>query len=399
MGNIGEDHDVVSLVLNDEVIIRSTQFDVQQAVTTQPNAFAMDIGTGEEARRLIKRFPPGTPFSLAVDGARQFTGVTDGYTTQQSGSATSFGLRGRDSMAFLLGNRATEDRSFTDVTYAELTQQILTLALPAGRDFNLAFSNAANRAVVTKAPPAPTVQFDAVDEVLGLLGLGPDEPSQSAQQSRKLRVKAGQDWYGWLKGELDRAGLMLWADAFGDFVLSAPDTQQPPMARIHRKRGTPSSLVDVLEASHRNEMTNRFSECVVHMRRGGGAEPRAKGFGSFVDEEMKRLGFDRRMVITDTKCKTLAQAEAMARRKVAESRRQGWSLQYSLAGFTTIGTAGTRVVWAPDTVVEVDDDELDLRGSFWVESVRRARSPQSRTDLTLMRLEDVVYGADPDGEE
>lgn len=404
MGNIGEDHDVVSLTLNDEVIIRSTQFSIARSITTQPNAFAMDIGTGEEAKALMKRFKPGTPFKVAIDDAVQFTGITDGYQTRQSGSATSFGLRGRDNMALLIGAKAREDKSFSDITYSELVEQVLKLAAP-GRAWVLYNTNDANRKATTKSQIAVGETVTEANNIqIGELENGEPVFGQTtftgpSQQSRKLRVKAGQEWYGWLKGELDRAGLMLWAEAEGNFVLAAPDTQQPPIARIYRKRGTPSSLVTVYDAAHRNEVTGRFSECIVHMRRGGGKEARAKGFASYVDQEIVDLKIDRPLVITDTKCKTLAQAEAMARRKIAESRRQGWSLNYEVAGFSQMGIEGRRVIWAPDTVVEVDDDELDLHGSFWVEAVNMGRNPNSSTKLNLMRLEDVIYGADPDGEE
>lgn len=403
MGALGQDHDVVTLTLNDEVVIRSLQFDVARSITTQPCAFGMDIGTGEKARDLMKRYPPGTPFKLAIDGAQQFTGVTDGYTTRQSGEATSFGLRGRDNMSMLIGARAREDKSFSDITYAELVEQVLKLAAPKA-SWVLYNTNDGNRRATTKsALPGGTPTSEVNDTVIGELENG--EPvygtttvTGPSQQSRKLRVKAGQEWYGWLKGELDRAGLMLWAEAEGNFVLAAPDVKQPPMARILRKRGSLKNVVTVFDASHRNETTSRFSECIVHMRRGGGAEARAKGFAQYVDQEMIDLGFDRPLVITDTKCKTLAQAEAMARRKVAEARRSSWTLNYEVSGFTTMGIEGSRIVWAPDTVVEVDDDEFGLYGSFWVESVKMSRNPHSSTSLTLMRLEDVLYGSDPDGE-
>jgi hypothetical protein len=48
-------------------------------------------------------------------------------------------------------------------------------------------------------------------------------------------------------------------------------------------------------------------------------------------------------------------------------------------------------VWAPDTIVDVDDDEFGISGQFWVESVTFKRPPTTTT-LVLMRPSDLVFG-------
>ena len=81
---------------------------------------------------------------------------------------------------------------------------------------------------------------------------------------------------------------------------------------------------------------------------------------------------------------------------MAESRRAGFNLTYTVAGhtFPTLGT-GERGVWTPDTVVDVDDDEFGLYGSFYVEQVGFRRQPQTTTELTLLRPADLVFAEDP----
>lgn len=404
MGNIGEQHDRVTLTLAGETVLLATTYEIVQSIIAQPSAFALRMGSDDEARRLKDKYPPGTPFALAIDGVTQFTGVTDGYVLSGATGGTQVNVRGRDTLAFLHGARARSDRSFSDITYSELVEQVLKIADPA-KSWNLLYSNAANRKAVSKAPSTGEQQVTtAQDAAVGALPgetiteeLAQDATARApSQQARTLRIKAGQPWYAWLKAELDRAGLMLWADANGNFVLSAPDTTQPASVRIYRKRGATRNLVTVVSATYRNETTERFSECIVHMRRGGGAEPRARGFGSYVDTEMGAWGFDRPLVVADAKCKTLAQADILARRKIAESRRQQRVLQYTVAGHTTEGLAGGRVIWTPDTVVEVDDDEFGLHSLFYVESVTKSRNPETRTELTLLHVEDVIYGEDPE---
>jgi prophage tail gpP-like protein len=104
--------------------------------------------------------------------------------------------------------------------------------------------------------------------------------------------------------------------------------------------------------------------------------------------------------VHDTHAKTEQQAAAMARRKIAEANRNGWQLNYTLAGHTApslIGGGDSRAVWTPDTMVEVDDDELGIRGLFYIESVTHTRGPHTESTVHLMRPEDLIF-ADPGSE-
>jgi prophage tail gpP-like protein len=81
---------------------------------------------------------------------------------------------------------------------------------------------------------------------------------------------------------------------------------------------------------------------------------------------------------------------------MAESRRQGWRLSYTVAGHTAGCPLGGRVNWAPDTLIEVNDERLGIREEvFWVESVTFNGSPQSTTTIELMRPRDLIFGDAP----
>jgi prophage tail gpP-like protein len=98
--------------------------------------------------------------------------------------------------------------------------------------------------------------------------------------------------------------------------------------------------------------------------------------------------------VRDVNVSTDEQAEFFARRKLAESRRTGWQLTYTVAGHSTRAIGGLgRAVWTPDTVVEVEDDEFGLRDLFYIEAVD-FRRPPTTTTLTLMRTGDLVFGSD-----
>src|SRR5262249_54808500 len=159
--------------------------------------------------------------------------------------------------------------------------------------------------------------------------------------------------YAHVKRILDRAGLFLWATARGDFVLSAPNAKQKPSYRIVRQRGNDRNAVNVTNARHKNETTGRFSEALIFARGGGRKFGRQNTAGQFVDDEMVTFGYNRPLVFKDANVTNPEQAEFYARRKLAEARRAGWQLVYTVAGHTTPSlNGGQRAVWAPDTVVE-----------------------------------------------
>ncbi|NUO48723.1 MAG: hypothetical protein HOV80_07695, partial [Polyangiaceae bacterium] len=265
MGDIGVDHDVVELTLGGETLLLAESYEVASSILTPPAAFSLRLGSGEEVRALKERYPPGTPFQLAIDGVLQMSGTTDGYITEGSEGATEFTVRGRDALKPVHDKYVESALSFEDATYAELTQAVLDRTAPA--PWALVHSNAANRKAITRAPASTTrleriaqkladgsglialeagVSADALDELAAedeatlaggidaatgaaMLGVGGAVagPLQGAlmvvtnptANQRTLQAKVGDRWFeGFLKPELDRAGLMLWATADGDFV-------------------------------------------------------------------------------------------------------------------------------------------------------------------------------------
>jgi hypothetical protein len=58
------------------------------------------------------------------------------------------------------------------------------------------------------------------------------------------------------------------------------------------------------------------------------------------------------------------------------------------------------VIWQPDTVVDVVDDELGVEGPMYVESVKFRRTPHTETELHLMRIEDLEFAEEaPDAKK
>jgi prophage tail gpP-like protein len=199
---------------------------------------------------------------------------------------------------------------------------------------------------------------------------------------------------------LDRAGLFLWAAADGTFVLDTPNGAQDPSYRLVRQRDDKPGASNVKSYHYSRDATHRHSEVVVYGKGGGRKQGRAKSKGGFEDEEMIALGYKQQLVLRDPKCENAAQALFLAKRRIAEERRQGIRLEYTIAGHTLPafskdddnGGASRFAVVTPDTVVQVDDHELGIHGPWYIERVRRTRSPHTETTLGLMRPEDLVFG-------
>lgn len=374
--DLGAVNDTVVLKLNGEDVLIAESYEVKMGWLTQPGAFSIRLGWGGTAGDLAEKYPPNTPFELYIAGALQFTGRTDGYMLRRDTGATEVTIRGRDDLAPLHDARSTVERSFDNDTYHDLVLKALDAA------------NVTDFTLIDESDPTrnrrSNVDIPTTRKVFG---------RSIGKRKAKAQIKLGDSWYSFLKQELDRAGLFLFADKNNTFVIAEPRTDLPAVARILNRRGLTRNLVNVVQADHRFETTHRFSECVVTGRGGnGGKLGQPSATGRYVDNEMTQIGYNRPLAIRQDKVSSNEQAAFVARRRIAESRREDWQLNYVVSGHTIPSLiANKRAVWAVDTVVEVVDDEFYLYGKYWVESVTFRRNPSTTTEINLMRVEDVVF--------
>lgn len=374
--DLGAVNDTVSLRLGGEEVLIAESYEVKLSWLTQPNAFSIRLGSGAVAGDIAERYPPNTPFELYIADKLQFSGRTDGYMLRSDVGATEVTIRGRDDLAPLHDARCTAERSFEKDTYFQLVEKALAAA--GLSDFTLIDESDPTRNRRTG------ITIPATKKVFG---------RATAKRNAKALIKLGESWYSFVKAELDRAGLFLFADKSKAFVIAEPRTDQPAIARLVRRRGLTRNLVNVIQADHRFETTHRYSEYTVYGRGGSGEKlGQQKAFATYIDNEMVQLGYNKPFAMREDKLSSAAEALFVARRKCAEARRQDWQLNYVVSGHTIPSlVANRRAVWTVDTVVEVIDDEFFLSGNFWVESVTFRRNPSTTTELNLMRVEDVVF--------
>lgn len=399
---IGATEDTVALVLGEELVAIAEGWEVHESVLEQPAAFSIRLGWGDVAAEIMKKYPPNTPFKLYVGQHLQFSGHTDARCARQnSGGATEVEIRGRDALAPLRDSTITAAVSVNVSSYAQLVWYAMQQVgiVPEGENaidpFVLKTDNAANRDTKAGVSISQIATSKSVQQILDDFGLTTVNVGRIHQSPQ---AKLHESWHEFIRRHIDRAGLMLWAAADGTFVLSAPNGNQAPAYSLVRRTGQPNRGANVVSMSVEEDAAHRHSECIIYGRGGGKADGRVKSKGSFEDEEMQLVyGYTKRArVYRDANVKSAAEGALFARRVLAEERREGWRLEYTFAGHTLPvfgSTTGQRAVVVPDTVINVTDDELQLSGNYYVESVIKRRSPETTTQIRLMRIEDLLFAA------
>ena len=387
---IGNNEDTVTLQLGGDEPLYAQSWDINESILQQPSHWSITLGFEGPARELFAKYPPRTPFVLSIMGATQATGFTDArhLTMSPGASGSQLVISGRDALAPLHDAYVAAQQSFKDSSYFDMVSQALKYS---GCDASkLVKTNANNRnmkagiPLVELAAPinADQIQQQPIQGVIGAV-------------AQELQAKCGERWQEFLRRHLDRAGLMIWAGADGRFVLSTPNAQQKPAYTIFRRYTQTAADTNVLGWSLSDDCTGRHSSAIIYGRGGGRKSGMIKAKGGFLDQEMLDYGYSQPIVFKDVHAATGAQSEYFARRKLAEERRNGWRLEYTLAGLTLPAYGGNmqdRSVITTDTVVMVDDEILGIQGAFYIESVRRERQPQTQTTVRLMRPADLVFG-------
>lgn len=382
----------VELVLAGSRVLLAERYLVRMSILTQPAAFSLTLGTGQGLAELIRSTRPNDPFQLRINGAQVMTGRIDGWSS--SGTTGVLQVEGRDALAPLHDAYLLQEQTFKDDTYAQFTRKVMDTVGLSG--VPLVFSNRANRAAIMGFDPeSARVNNQASGQVPRAVESLTLASGQGGGIKKHVQSQLGERAYEFLKRHLDRAGLFLWAAADGSFVLSEPNTDQAGVMLIQRSAGSSPEFSDVLDHNFQNKATDRFSSVVVYTRGETKRAGRSKANATVRDSEMQGWGFQRPLAFRDPDADTPAKAEFMARRKLAESRRKGWRLSYKLSGHVAGSKAGKRLVWAPDSMVDVQDERLGISGFYWIESVTFSSDPQSSTTLELMRPEDLIFGSAP----
>ena len=455
----GQPDERVRLVFGNEETHIFESYSVKTAILQQPSAFNIVVGNSQSVSLILASLPNNTKFQLQIGDVPQFTGYTDGRSGQSGSSGSTASIKGRDVLGLLFSAKVKAERSFVDVTYADL---VLAAMEAVGIEGDLIADNRANREVrggkgVTTAGGGggggsgsggtPTsVKNVTVHSILAAgakgttagirsltdvilnesakaaaktatlapsnsdkrlapgargaaqgvsAGAGAGAGGGTAEKRHTVIAKLGESWLEFLHRHLEKIGLFLWSDAFGNIILATPDKDQTPKHLFKRTRAGDRTAVNVTDAKFNDDATNRYSRVTVYSRHRGGAKGKGKIIGSWSDPEMLVLGIDREDVVNDANVFDEAQAEKYAKHRLAKLNRAAWRLTYTIAGHTAPGPNGEgRTVVIPDTIAHVEDEEFGINADLYIESVEY-HSPPRTTVITMMRPQDVIFEPDP----
>jgi prophage tail gpP-like protein len=405
----GEIDDRVRVIFKGFAVRTFENYTVKIAVLQQPAVFSVRLGSVEPAKDILARYQPGTQFQLAIGPQPAFTGFVDGQESLGDGNSSTVVISGRDILARLQDAEFGADKSFVNVTLADLVYEVMVEAGGLGEQA-LISSNDANVIIrsgdgVTKKPgtPAKPLSLGGGSSPAGSINDLIVATSEGAKtgafipgtaSTYTVHAKMGDRCLDFIKKHLDKAGLMLWTDTNGDIVVSAPNILQPPRYSFIRQRGQARNVVNVLSHDFKNDTTKRCSKVVVYGRGPGRKAGKGKIRGEFVDEEMVAAGILKTRSFRDVNVLDEAQAVKYARAKLSEINRGSWHLTYKIKGHTAPLVGGGRGIITPDTVAQIQDDDLGLSGLFYVEAVEYS-SPATTTSITFMRLQDCFFEKDP----
>lgn len=384
---IGDPNDSIEVHLGPNRVRIFEDYDVQMSVMQQPAAFSLAIGWGGSVRDLLDIAAPGTPFDLRVSGVVVQSGRVDERQVSGSAAGSTVQIRGRDWMAPLYDSYVEAERSFSETTYYQLTRKVLDLVGLTEPEHGLITSDGEASAAFKKAITGTQTIKVVNEQTVEKIQAGDDPKGDSKVVNKRITAKLGERWYDFLQRQYKLAGLFLWCTGEGHFVLGPPYFNQAPAFSIVRNKSGKSEIGNVLSYSFKDSTTSRHSEVRVYGRSGGGPKGRTPVAGIYSDPELAARDIRKIRTERDDECKSVQDAEFVARRLASEERRAGWSLQYTLSGHT-YPSGG---IYSFDTMCKVKDDELGIEGDLYVESVSYSRKPETTTTITLMRPEDMLF--------
>lgn len=378
--------------LGDDEIKIDQSYTVEIGVMTQPCRFTLTMGHNGTVKELLKRYPPGTKFQLLVQPSGvgeprlQFTGFTTARGA--GGAASTVTFRGHDVLGKLINSTAERDKSYQGLTYL----QFVTAVLADNGYTNITIQD-------STLPDLKSKSGNAAGEIVQ--ATVSSHVSIIAKRSHKpivhpVAIRAGQPVYHFLRTYLDRAGLFLYATADGNVVLMQPDPGMPAIYTAVNKSslrtaGAPGNVEDF---EWDDDTTRRPSEVRVFGSGAGMVFGRSQATNVVTDAEMQGFGIEQPHAYIDYACASPDEAAFLGARKLAEARREGWSLRYLFAGHSTPSwNKNGRLIWTRDTMVDVHDDNLDLSGPHYIEHVTLSGSTDKTwTWCRLMRKDDLLFG-------
>ncbi len=312
-----------------------------------PATLTLQVGDEGSWRDLSRIFYPGEKCRLFCNGRVLFTGrwETNRVTTNPvNGSVGTMVARTKMSDA-----RYTSADISTKVTGVSIKQFLVTLFAPLGYvESDFIFDAAADRDLVTGVRGTERAPVDL-------------EPLQE----QKAKIQPGEEIFAAASRHLKRHHLTLWDSADGGIVIGAPNANQRPLYHLRCKRdGRGNNITSAVRIRDWSEVAQRVEVYGTTSDDSDEAIPiRGAATDSDVDAVFRKSGhFARKLVIPLDGTKTLAKAEAQAKRELASRAKEkdAWSIELDAWSYWD----GHKLIpYVLNTTADVEVDTIGSEGT------------------------------------
>lgn len=366
------------------------------------------VGNDILTDNLIKILTPGTRVSLSINGRTQGDGLIDGVDLSSSRKAgTELHVHGRDRLAQVVDSCADPKTRLT--AGMTIFDAVKTFFTPFGwsDDTQFLVNNATNRNVMTGATRGtPTTKK------------GKPLKSYVLHQTKPYPAEGT---FAFLSRLSQRFGLWIWLTADGQFVvLSKPDFEQEAIYSIRHRRGPEEIYNNALTVHSATNYADQPS-CIIATAGGTGGENAVGNFSlgvvnPAIDADNAvvinaypntrfiawpdspwisapvKFPFARPLFLHDDESKTFDELEGFLRREISLRARRTLTYTVEVEGHAVSKSTGAvndadSLIWAVDTIANVEDDVADIHEPLWImgRTFIKSREGGTKTRLEMIR--------------
>lgn len=421
-----------------------TSYSFQSDLFTPADAFHLSIGIGTSNTRALTNnlarlralLKPGQTVKLWIGSgdkrALQAVCVIDAREVgNDADSGTTLTVSGRDQAAKLIGSAAdpklyaesdtlvsvarkavapwkievTADHvAQRDLRQARVSKEKMRRLQDKARSLGIPASSMSEK--LAASIDRGTIDFEEFAEAAGVdlnasrarrLGLpfSGGAPGLSSLQIYQLRVKdvrpqSGETVWEYLDRHAKRNGLLMQMDPQGRLVFMGLEyNQTPSYALVRRMTGTTRLRAqnNILSGGDRFDLSDAYKRVLVYGRVKGNDATRSPFKGEAVDTSDGALPYDKTLQLHDSSIKSKDDAQIRAEYELAKSKQGARVLQYTVRGHSANG-----LVFATDTVAQVEDQVSGVSAPYYITSRTFARSAQlgPTTELRLVPLGSIA---------
>lgn len=205
--------------------------------------------------------------------------------------------------------------------------------------------------------------------------------------NEEIRTDENDTIFSFIDKYSQRLQVFVYTDADGDLVVSTEGFEGAGGSLISEIDGRNNNI---LEASYRETIANRFSIIEVYAQELGYKKISVYQKGSATDNEITD---QRRKIVIAGKATSKDVLDLIAKFHVTANKAKGRTYRVKVVGHYTGRNNG--LLWQPNTIVSVKDDINDLNGQFLISEVTFSQNSNgSFTDLDIVDL--GSFSIDPD---